>query len=117
MSTVPCAACGKPIVGRAVVIVDDVAAIRPFTRYHHPACALPSIRPAFVEGWKGIAAAIGRAERTVRLWAARANDPLPVGTLGGIMRASFAELEAWMARQASRPARPPVTRRRARRAA
>jgi hypothetical protein len=108
MSAVPCATCSKPIVGRAVVIVDDVAAIRPFTRYHHPACALPLIRPAFVDGWKGIAAALGKAERTVRLWAAREDDPLPVGALGGVVRASHAALEEWTARQATRPARPPV---------
>lgn len=113
MTAVPCATCSGPIVGRAVVIVENVAAIRSFTTFHHPDCAVPLLRPQHVEGWKGIAAAIGRSERAARMWARRAIDPLPVGALGGIMRASVAELEAWVARQAIRPARPPVARRRA----
>lgn len=114
MSKEICASCNKPISGPAVVILDNVeTTIRAFVPARHPACALPLLQPQVVEGWKGIAAAIGRSECAARMWAAREVDPLPVGALGGIMRASRAALEAWVARQAVRPARPTVVRRRA----
>lgn len=40
----------------------------------------------YVETWKGIAHALGRSERWCRYMAQRAQDPLPVFKVGGIVR-------------------------------
>ena len=56
----------------------------------------------FVETWKGIAYAIGRSERWCRYMARRAEDPLPVFKVGGIVRLNNADLEGWLAREKSR---------------
>jgi hypothetical protein len=56
----------------------------------------------FVETWKGIAYAIGRSERWCRYMARRAEDPLPVFKVGGIVRLNQADLEGWLAREKSR---------------
>jgi hypothetical protein len=54
---------------------------------------------AYVETWKGIAPAVKRSERWCRYMARRANDPLPVFKVGGIVRLNLSDLEAWLARQ------------------
>ena len=54
---------------------------------------------SYVETWKGIAFAVGRSERWCRYMARRTQDPLPVFKVGGIVRLTGADLEAWLARQ------------------
>lgn len=56
----------------------------------------------FVETWKGIAHALGRSERWCRYMARRAEDPLPVFKVGGIVRLDHEDLQAWIARQRQR---------------
>lgn len=56
----------------------------------------------FVETWKGIAFAIGRSERWCRYMARRAEDPLPVFKVGGIVRLQKADLDAWLGRERDR---------------
>lgn len=60
----------------------------------------------FYETWKGIAHELGRSERWCRYMARRAQDPLPVFKIGGIVRLNQDDLEAWLLRQrrASLPA-------------
>jgi hypothetical protein len=57
---------------------------------------------AFVETWKGIAFAVNRSERWCRYMARRAEDPLPVFKVGGIVRLNKADLDTWLARQRTR---------------
>lgn len=54
-----------------------------------------------VEGWKCIAAELGVNEATVRRWAGRTRDPLPIlrHTLSGRVAAERPTLEAWRRRQ------------------
>lgn len=61
----------------------------------------------YVETWKGIAYQLGRSERWCRYMAQRAEDPLPVFKIGGIVRLNGDDLEDWIARQRERsmPAR------------
>ena len=54
---------------------------------------------SYVETWKGIAFACGRSERWCRYMARRTHDPLPVFKVGGIVRLTGADLEAWLGRQ------------------
>lgn len=54
---------------------------------------------AYVETWKGIAFAVTRSERWCRYMARRAQDPLPVFKVGGIVRLNMIDLDAWFARQ------------------
>jgi len=54
---------------------------------------------AFVETWKGIAFAVNRSERWCRYMARRPADPLPVFKVGGIVRLTRSDLEAWLLRQ------------------
>lgn len=56
----------------------------------------------FVETWKGIAYAIGRSERWCRYMARRAQDPLPVFKVGGIVRLGHADLQDWLEREKNR---------------
>ncbi len=53
----------------------------------------------FVETWKGIASALNRSERWCRYMARRAQDPLPVFKVGGIVRMNQGDLEEWLRRQ------------------
>jgi len=53
----------------------------------------------YVETWKGIAFALGRSERWCRYMARRAEDPLPVFKVGGIVRLNGEDLEDWLSRQ------------------
>jgi hypothetical protein len=62
----------------------------------------------FVETWKGIALALGRSERWCRYMARRANDPLPVFKVGGIVRLNSGDLEDWLAHQRDRSMRVPA---------
>ena len=56
----------------------------------------------FVETWKGIAHAMGRSERWCRYMARRAEDPLPVFKVGGIIRLNNSDLGDWIERARSR---------------
>ena len=56
----------------------------------------------FVETWKGIAHALGRSERWCRYMARRTSDPLPVFKVGGIVRLTATDLDAWLSRQRDR---------------
>lgn len=56
----------------------------------------------FHETWKGIATALNRSERWCRYTATRAQDPLPVFKVGGMVRLNVGDLEAWLARQRDR---------------
>lgn len=56
----------------------------------------------YVETWKGIADALGRSERWCRYMARRAQEPLPVFKVGGIVRLNQADLEEWITRQRDR---------------
>jgi hypothetical protein len=56
----------------------------------------------FFETWKGIAFSLGRSERWCRYMARRAEDPLPVFKVGGIVRLDQADLDGWLGRQRDR---------------
>ncbi len=56
----------------------------------------------YVETWKGIAYSLGRSERWCRYMARRAEDPLPVFKVGGIVRLNTEDLEDWLSRQRHR---------------
>ena len=63
--------------------------------------------PAYVDTWKAIAAIMGRSERWCRYMSARADDPLPVFKVGGLVRLDASDLAAWYQRQkARRPSMP-----------
>ena len=53
----------------------------------------------FYETWKGIAYKLQRSERWCRYTARRAQDPLPVFKVGGIVRMNEDDLVAWLSRQ------------------
>ena len=53
----------------------------------------------YVETWKGIAAMVNRSERWCRYMARRPQDPLPVFKVGGIVRMTQEDLDAWLLRQ------------------
>jgi hypothetical protein len=57
---------------------------------------------SYVETWKGIAHALGRSERWCRYMARRAEDPLPVFKVGGIVRLNGDDLAGWLSRQRDR---------------
>jgi len=63
---------------------------------------METFRETFVETWKGIAFAIGRSERWCRYMARRADDPLPIFKVGGIVRLNRDDLDGWLARQRER---------------
>jgi hypothetical protein len=56
----------------------------------------------YVETWKGIAALVNRSERWCRYMARRGQDPLPVFKVGGIVRLTQEDLEAWLLRAQAR---------------
>lgn len=56
----------------------------------------------YVETWKGIAYSLGRSERWCRYMARRSHDPLPVFKVGGIVRLTKEDLEAWLSRHRER---------------
>jgi hypothetical protein len=56
----------------------------------------------YVETWKGIAHELGRSERWCRYMAQRAQDPLPVFKVGGIVRLNGDDLSDWLLRQRER---------------
>jgi len=62
----------------------------------------------FVETWKGIAHALGRSERWCRYMARRTSDPLPVFKVGGIVRLTASDLDAWLSRQRDRSMSPAI---------
>jgi len=53
----------------------------------------------FFETWKGIGYKLQRSERWCRYMSRRAEDPLPVFKVGGIVRLNLADLDNWLARQ------------------
>jgi hypothetical protein len=53
----------------------------------------------FAETWKSIAALCNRSERWCRYMARRPIDPLPVFKVGGIVRLTQEDLDAWVRRQ------------------
>jgi hypothetical protein len=57
---------------------------------------------SYVETWKGIAHALGRSERWCRYMAQRADDPLPVFKVGGIVRLNEEDMTDWLSRQRDR---------------
>ena len=62
----------------------------------------------YVETWKGIAYALGRSERWCRYMARRAEDPLPVFKVGGIVRLNGEDLTDWLSRQRDRSVARPI---------
>lgn len=56
-------------------------------------------RPTMFETWKAIAHAVGRSTRWCRYMVIRAQDPLPVFKVGGIVRLLTADLDAWLEQQ------------------
>lgn len=56
----------------------------------------------FYETWKGIAHQLQRSERWCRYMARRAEDPLPVFKVGGIVRLNAGDLEMWLSQQRRR---------------
>lgn len=56
----------------------------------------------FYETWKGIAYKLSRSERWCRYMARRAEDPLPVFKVGGIVRLNGPDLDDWLSRQRTR---------------
>lgn len=65
-----------------------------------------SAAPAHLDGWKRISAHIGRSERWCRYMAKRPVRPLPVGHLGGMVRMSLADYEAWLRDEMAAPKEP-----------
>ena len=63
---------------------------------------------SYVETWKGIAYALGRSERWCRYMARRADDPLPVFKVGGIVRLNGEDLADWLSRQRERTVARPI---------
>jgi hypothetical protein len=53
---------------------------------------------SFVETWKCIADAMDRSERWCRYMARRAEDPLPVYKMGGIIRMNITDRDEWLRR-------------------
>jgi hypothetical protein len=53
----------------------------------------------YYETWKGIAHKLSRSERWCRYMARRAEDPLPVFKVGGIVRLNGTDLDDWLERQ------------------
>jgi hypothetical protein len=64
------------------------------------------VRLVHVETWKRIAVLLARSERWCRTMAERAQDPLPVFRVGGIVRLLTADLDAWLGRQRAAALRP-----------
>lgn len=69
-----------------------------------------------LHGWKAIAPLLGkgpdgqeRSVKTLRQWAERADDPLPLHTVGGQVAACREDLAAWSARELERTRRRPKT--------
>jgi hypothetical protein len=58
---------------------------------------------SYVETWKCIAFSVGRSERWCRYMARRPLDPLPVFKVGGIVRMTKPDLDAWLLRQREIP--------------
>jgi hypothetical protein len=58
-----------------------------------------SVPREWIDGWKGIAAALGRSDRWCQSMAVRTDDRLPVFKVGGIVRLKRSDLVAWLARQ------------------
>jgi uncharacterized small protein (DUF1192 family) len=58
------------------------------------------VRP-YVETWRGVGGLCGRSERWCRQYASRAERPLPVFKIGGIVRMYVDELERWMVEEAA----------------
>ena len=62
----------------------------------------------FFETWKGIAHKLSRSERWCRYMAQRAEDPLPVFKVGGIVRLNSPDLNDWLSRQRTRSMATPM---------
>ena len=60
---------------------------------------MSAVMSNYVETWKGIAAMVNRSERWCRYMARRGQDPLPVFKVGGIVRMTQDDLDAWLLRQ------------------
>ena len=60
-----------------------------------PTATYPGVVPV-VEGWKAIGEAIGKSRWTVRRWATRRLDPIPVMRLGKTVYCTLSALEAWL---------------------
>ena len=54
---------------------------------------------SYAETWKSIAELVGRSERWCRYMAHRAQDPLPVYKIGGIVRIDTSTFDEWLGRQ------------------
>lgn len=59
-----------------------------------------------VETWKAIAALLKRSERWCRYMAARAERPLPVFKLGGIVTLNLDQLQQWIDEEQADPGPP-----------
>lgn len=66
---------------------------------HGTASAVSLAMSNYVETWKCIAVAMGRSERWCRYMGSGGPDPLPVFKVGGIVRLSRDDLDAWLLRQ------------------
>lgn len=67
-----------------------------------------SAPPGFLEGYKAIAKAIGRSERSCKRYARRRRDPLPVYLFLGAIVIRETALKEWMNRQGIAPGMQPV---------
>lgn len=70
---------------------------------------------SYVETWKGIAYSLSRSERWCRYMARRAEDPLPVFKVGGIVRLNTEDLDDWLSLQRDRTLHRPASDEAARR--
>jgi len=60
---------------------------------------LDPVTTTLLEGWKAIAEALGRTERSCRRYARRRRDPLPVYRYLGTVVIHRAALDEWKKRQ------------------
>lgn len=93
--------------GMASAIVNQCL---PICRLHTKPTIGESEMNEFFETWKGIGYILKRSERWCRYMARRAEDPLPVFKVGGIVRLNASDLQGWLERQrqAAMPAPTPT---------
>ena len=64
--------------------------------------AQTTFTPWDIEGWKELTSLVGRDEKTLRAWASREGDPLPISDVGGRVCAIREEVTGWLRREFER---------------
>lgn len=101
MTAPVCHFCRGAIVGLAVPLVDASSwsassSFTPLAALSHPLClGSGTDRTRVLEGWAAIAYHCKRSQR----WCRMRHQSMPLRRFGGMVRASVAELDAWLADQ------------------